>query len=126
MSGFLFGDGDGVDDFDAEPFEPDDFAGVIGEEADGVEVEIGEDLGSDACIVLEHALALSLGGEERIAAMREDARFAIVFLHAHARSGLVEIDEDARAGCADLLHGALQDLMAVAVEGAKDIAIGAV
>src|SRR5690242_10193649 len=41
-----------LNDFDAEPFESHNFAGVIGEQPDGVQPKIRKDLRADAALVL--------------------------------------------------------------------------
>jgi len=46
------------DYLNSEAFQGDDAAGMVGEEADGVEAEVGQDLGADAVFVLQEALAL--------------------------------------------------------------------
>ena len=47
-----------LDNFDAVSFQANHFAGMVGEEPDGVQSEIGEDLGAEAALVLELALAV--------------------------------------------------------------------
>ncbi len=51
-------DRDLLDDLDAEAFEAGDFARMIGQQADALEVQVGEDLGADADFALGAALAL--------------------------------------------------------------------
>ena len=46
-----------LDDFDAEAFETGDFARVIGEQTNALEVQVGEDLRSDADFALSATLA---------------------------------------------------------------------
>ena len=57
------GDWDLLDDFDAEAFEAGYFARVIGEQADALEVEVGEDLRADADFALGAALVFGQRGQ---------------------------------------------------------------
>lgn len=50
-------DGDLLGDFEAVTFEADEFAGIVGEEANFFEAEIDEDLGADAVFAQVHAVA---------------------------------------------------------------------
>ncbi|MFM1943711.1 MAG: hypothetical protein RI897_2693 [Verrucomicrobiota bacterium] len=61
--GELFCDGEAV------AFEADDFARVIGEEPDGFEAEVGEDLGSESVLTQVHAEAEGAVGFDRIEAL---------------------------------------------------------
>ena len=45
---FFDGDGDLLDDFEAEAFEGGDVHGGVGEQADALDAEIGEDLAAEA------------------------------------------------------------------------------
>jgi hypothetical protein len=110
-----------VDDFDAEGFEGDELAGVVGEEADAVETEIGEDLGADADFVLELALPFGSGVVEELATMGDEAPV----LDGDAESGFVEVDEDAGAFAGDAAEGFANHDAALALGGGEGIAIEA-
>jgi hypothetical protein len=47
-----------LDDLDVESFERGDFSGMVGQEANSAQIQIGEDLRSDADLALGLALAL--------------------------------------------------------------------
>jgi len=88
--------------FDAEGFEGYYFAGVIGEETDGVEAEVGQDLGADAVLVLEEALAGFALVMHEVAAVGRHARLAVGgLLDTEAGAGFVEVDQDAKAFLGD-------------------------
>jgi hypothetical protein len=86
-----------LDDFDAEAFQTDDLAGVVGQEADAAEAEVYQDLRSDACLMLQRA------GKGRLPGLEEDER-----------SG---------AGCRDLAECAADG--GVGGEGIQQIAVTA-
>ena len=58
---FLDGDGDLLDDFEAEAFEGGDVHGGVGEQADALDAEVGEDLSAEADGA-EDAAGAGLGG----------------------------------------------------------------
>ena len=87
---------------DAEAFERHDSARVIGEQADGMQAQVREDLRADAVLVLHAPLAgfAAVGGG--IAAVGGDARLAArPPLDAEPGPGFVEVDQHARAFAGD-------------------------
>ena len=85
-------------DLDAEAFQRDNLARVIGQQANGVEAEIGKNLRADAVLVLKLPLAGFAPVVHELAGMRQHARPAIGrILGAEARPGFVQIDQHAVA-----------------------------
>src|SRR5450432_3387120 len=62
-----------VHDFDAKSFQRDDFPRMIGEQPDGVQPQVGQNLGADAVFVLQLALAGFLLIMHEIAVVRDHA-----------------------------------------------------
>ena len=97
-------------DLDSVGVQADDFARMVGEQANGVQAEIGENLRAQAAFVLRLFLAVgrSIGG-----------------MIAKTRSSLMQVHQHARSFLGDALHGAANQQMAFAIGGSEDIAIDA-
>lgn len=98
--------GDFFDDLDAEAFESYDAAGVVRQEADGVEAEIRQDLGSESDFVLERRLW-------HVAVVAEDVAVG----GAESLAGGVEVDERANAFFSDAAKRSANEVLAVAGGG---------
>jgi hypothetical protein len=95
-------DGDVLDDFDAEALERGDMGGVVGEQADLADAEVGEDLAAETDLA-EDALGVARGdvlAGVAVAAMEEEAGGCGV-VDSEAALGLVEVDESTATGCGD-------------------------
>src|SRR5580704_7802010 len=75
-------DGDLLGDLDAVRVQADDLAGVVGQQANGVQAEIGKDLGPQSALMLQLGLAI---------------RSAIGGVVANAGAGLMQVDQNASA-----------------------------
>src|SRR5690606_27548346 len=101
--------------------ESDDLAGVVGEEADGVEPEIEEDLGADPVVAqvrLESEPLVRLDGIQ--APVLQVVGLELV-AEPDAAPLLLEVDHGAVALPVDPLHGGMELLAAVASCGAEDV-----
>src|ERR1039458_4621525 len=97
---------------------------MVGQKSDGVEAEIGENLGADAVLVLQLALAGVAGVVHEIAAVGDHAGVAVgVLLNAEAGTGFVQVDQNAGACVGDLAQGAVDKAAAIAIGRAEDVAV---
>src|SRR5271166_1885599 len=119
------GDGNLFDDLDAEAFEAGDFARVIRQQADALEVEVAENLRSDADFALGAALAFGQRGQA-LFVVELQRELVAEFLDGVALRGLVEIDERAAAFVGDAAHGSVDGVAAAAPGGAEDVSHEAV
>src|SRR6516165_2538414 len=91
---------------------------MIGEQADGMEAEIGEYLGAQAVLVLELALAVLTLEVHEIAAVADH----LPVLDAEAGTGLVQVDEHALSLLGDGAQRILHQLAALALARAENVA----
>ena len=93
-----------VGDFQAVALEGDDFAGMVGEDADAAQAEVDQNLRADAAFALHQTLASQIV-VEFFALVESDARelgavrFARIDLKSAA--GVMQINEDAAVGLGD-------------------------
>src|SRR5438128_2068039 len=116
-------DGDALDDFEAVALEASALGGVVRDQPNLVQVEVGEDLHTDAVVA-------AVGGEaERF--VRLDGIEAVLLLElvgthlvaeADATALLPHVDEDAAALGSDLLEREVYLLAAVAAHRVEDVA----
>ena len=139
---FLDGDGYLLDDFEAEALESGDVHWRVGEQADALDAEVGEDLPAEADgaedasgavlrafagaqFLMENEAAGFLsngsGGDGRAFEVEWGGRSVV---NSEAARGVVEIENDATARFGDDPHGLVQDFAAMAV-GGEDVACGA-
>ena len=118
----LGGDGDLFDDFKAVAIESNHFFGVVGEEADFSEAEVGKDLGSDAVFAEVRVVAEFEVGVDGIVALFLEFIGVDFSGETDAAAFLAHVEEDAFAGVGDSFHGLAQLAAAVATLRAEDIA----
>ena len=118
----LRGDGDLFDDFEAVAVESDNFFGVVGEEADFLEAEVDEDLGTDAVFAEVGVVAEFEVGVDGVVALFLEFVGADFSGEADAAAFLAHVEEDAFAGVGDSFHSLAQLAAAVATLGAEDVA----
>jgi hypothetical protein len=124
LVGGLAGDlgGDALDDLDAGELEGFDFFGVVGDEADGGDAHLLEDLGGKlevAAVGLVAELEVGFDGVEAFVLKLVGAEFGH---EADAAALLLLVEHDAGSGFGDGGHGELELLAAVAAEGVEDVA----
>ena len=113
--------GDAFDDLDAGELESFDFFGVVGDEADGGDVELLEHLGGefeDAAVGFVAKLEVGLDG---VAAVVLEFVGAELCHEADTAAFLLLVEEDAGAGGGDGGEGELELLAAVAAERVEDV-----
>lgn len=91
-----------LQDFDAEAFEADGADGGVAEEADLAALEVAEDLGTDAYLVLHFALAFMAWGGAGV-----DGGEAVGGVQ-------VQVNDHAGAVLCDLAHGPIEQATAIA------------
>ena len=144
-AGALFdGDGDLFDDFEAEAFERGNVHGGVGEQANALDAEVGEDLAAEADGAKDAAGAglRALAGAELLVEEdaaggcgRDGSEAAVPpgverrggggdLVDLESARGVVEVEDRAAAFFGDHAHGVVEDLAAVAV-GGEDVAGGA-
>src|SRR5260370_16429304 len=96
------------DNFDAEPFQRYNFAGMLHQQPNSVKPKIAQDLRPDPGLVLHRPLALSL------AAMRNQPA---VGLKPEPQSSLMQIDQHAQTLRGNLAQRACNRLLAIALRG---------
>ena len=124
---FVVGVGLGVDgnlfnDFKAVAVKPDDFFGVVGEESNFLEAEVGEDLGADAVFAEVGGVAEFEVGVDGVITLFLEFVGADFGGEADAAAFLAHVKEDAFAGGGDSFHGLAQLAAAVATQGTEGVA----
>ena len=119
-----FGDdgGEAFGDADAVLFEGGDFFGVVGDEADGGNVQEAEDLGGEFEVAAVGGVAELEIGFDGVATVVLELVGAELGHEADAAAFLLFVEEDAAAGVGDGGEGELELLAAVAAEGVEDVA----
>jgi len=144
----LDGDGDLLDDLQAEAFEGGDVHGGVGEEPDALDAEVREDLAAEADSAEDAAGAvlsgftgaefavqdeaaglgrIDIAGRDRAAGRERGVkgfRRKRLVVNGEATRGVVEIKQGAAALFSNHAHGVVEDLAATAV-CAEDVAGGA-
>ncbi len=109
-------------DADAGGFEGGYFFGVVGDEADGGDVELLEDLGGEvevAVVVAEAELEVGFDG---VGAAVLELVGAELGHEADAAAFLVLVEQDARSLARDEPEGEVELVVAVAAQGVEDVA----
>src|ERR1051326_5338308 len=112
-----------VHDLDSKPFQGDNFAWMVGEQANGMKAEVGEDLGADAVLVLKLPLPVLAGVVHKFAAVREHTSGAVFPLNAEAGAGFVKVDQHAAAAFGNSAKRAPYEPAAIAAQGPEHIAV---
>ena len=115
-------DGDLFDDFKAVAVKPDDFFGVVGEESNFLEAEVGEDLGADAVFAEVGGVAEFEVGVNGVITLFLEFVGADFGGEADAAAFLPHVKEDTFANGGDSFHGLAQLTAAVATLGSEDVA----
>ncbi len=113
--------GDAFDDLDAGELESFDFFGVVGDEADGGDVELLEHLGGeleDAAVGFIAEFEVGFDGVEALVLELVGAELGH---ESDAAALLLLVEEDAGAGLGDGGEGEFELLAAVAAERVKDV-----
>jgi hypothetical protein len=108
-------DGDLLDDLDAEAVQSGHVRGVVGEQTDAGDAEVGEDLAAEAGLAQD---ALRRGGGGDAAAVEVQAMCLLV--DPEAALGVVEVDERSAADAGDGGERVVDGFSAVAEGGAED------
>ncbi len=117
-------DGDALHDLDAEALQGGDVLGMVGEQADLADAEVGDDLAAEAYLA-EDAL---VGGAERFGLRATDGPVDAELgrmrraVDGEAALGVVEIDQGSDAGGCDLAEAGVDGGAAVASGRAEDVA----
>src|ERR1035437_3159534 len=83
-----------VHHLDAEAFERHDLPGMVGQQADGVQSQVGEDLRADAVLVLQLPLAIRTLVVHEVAPMAKHLRRArAIAVDAETGAGLVQVNQ---------------------------------
>ena len=115
-------DGELLDDLEVVGFEADDLAGVVREEADFVDAEIGEDLGSEAVVAEVHGETKAFIGFDGVEALLLQFVGADFGSEADAAAFLAHVEQDPSTFFFNALHGLVELGSAVAAAGGEDIA----
>src|SRR5256885_7704747 len=97
---------------------------MVGEDADVAEAKVDQDLGADAGLVLNEALAGGFAVElaARVNVNLRELSGFVGLVDAEAAAGVMEIEEDAAIFLGDGFERALDEVLAVARRGAEDVA----
>ena len=118
------GNRDLLDDFDFETLERGNVSRGIGEQADLVDAEVGEDLAAETNLSKDALVLVVLRKTD--VAMEENAVRIDRAVDVESPTGVVEIDERTASGFGDETQGLLHDVVAVAGGGGEDISREAV
>ncbi len=105
LRAYAGGEGDLLGDLDPETLQTDDAAGVIGQEANGGESEIRENLSADSGLMLYGVAPVCRHQIGRDSAVSEDFVFAFDLQGFCSAAALMQIEEDAAGSCPDFLKG---------------------
>ena len=115
-------DRDALDDLEAVALEADDLHGVVREEPDPREPEVGEDLRADAVVAHVGAEAEHLVRLDRVEALVLERVGLELVLEADPAALLAHVEDDALPRVLDRAHGRVELRAAVAAERAEDVA----
>ena len=116
LEGWFAGDGggDALGDEDAGGFEAADFVRVVGDEADGRDLEVFEDFGGELEVAVVGFVAQLLVGFDGIGALVLELVGAELGHEADAAAFLLLVEEDAGALVGDASEGEVELVVAVA------------
>ena len=114
-------DGKLLDDLEVVGFEADDFSGIVREEPDFMNTEVGENLGSEAIIAQVHGETEALIGFHGVEALLLQFVGTDFWSKANATALLSHVKEHSGAFFFDALHGLVELGSTVAATGGEDI-----